>query len=107
MPRSADSPADRQRQLAGFIRRVRTQAGLSQVRLAALLQVRQSAISQWERATHQPTGGHLFTLLIDLAPVSTTVLADYTDQQARTEPDRPGQGSALPNPAAAQPPIHH
>jgi transcriptional regulator with XRE-family HTH domain len=61
--------------LAAFICRVRRQAGLSQTELADLLGVRQTAVSQWERGVTEPYGGHLYALLVKLAPVSTTVLA--------------------------------
>jgi transcriptional regulator with XRE-family HTH domain len=63
--------------LAAFICRIRTQAGLSQSGLAALLGVRQSAVSQSERGITEPFGGHLFALLIKLAPTSTIMLAGY------------------------------
>jgi transcriptional regulator with XRE-family HTH domain len=66
--------------VAAFIRRVRTQAGLSQADLAAVVGVNQTAVSQWEHGTTQPFGGHLFLLLVRLAPISIAVLADYIDQ---------------------------
>ncbi len=84
--------------VAAFVSGVRTKAGLSQYQLAALLGVRQSAVSQWERGVTEPLGGHLFALLIKLAPTSTTVLADYIDQYtdrrdhdaAHSSPPTPG-----------------
>jgi len=48
--------------VAAFVSGVRTKAGLSQYQLAALLGVRQSAVSQWERGVTEPLGGHLFAL---------------------------------------------
>jgi DNA-binding transcriptional regulator YiaG len=66
--------------VAAFIRRVRTQAGLSQADLAGVVGVNQTAVSQWERGTTQPFGGHLFLILVRLAPISITVLTDYIDQ---------------------------
>jgi transcriptional regulator with XRE-family HTH domain len=72
--------------LPAFICRVRTQAGLSQTQLGALLGVNQTAISQWEHGIAEPGGGHLFTLLVKLAPASLTVLAEHTDQHHPSQP---------------------
>jgi DNA-binding transcriptional regulator YiaG len=68
--------------LAAFICGVRNQAGLSQTELADLLGVCQAAVSQWERGVTEPHGGHLFTLLVRLAPISTSALAAYIAQQS-------------------------
>jgi transcriptional regulator with XRE-family HTH domain len=70
--------------LASFICRVRRQAGLSQTELADLLGVCQTAISHWERGVTEPYGGHLFALLVKLAPISTTALAAYIAQNTLT-----------------------
>jgi DNA-binding transcriptional regulator YiaG len=78
--------------VAAFIRRVRTQAGLSQADLAAVVGVNQAAVSQWERGTTEPFGGHLFLLLVRLAPTSIAVLTDCMDQHHPTQPDTPQPG---------------
>jgi len=78
--------------MARFIRRVRKHVRLSQVELADLLGVRQSAISQWERGATQPDGAHLFDLLLKLAPASITVLTDIAlpaDTEQAPPPPRP------------------
>jgi transcriptional regulator with XRE-family HTH domain len=78
--------------VAAFIRRVRTQAGLSQADLAAVVGVNQTAVSHWERGTTEPFGGHLFLLLVRLAPTSITVLTDYIDQHHPIQRDTPPPG---------------
>jgi transcriptional regulator with XRE-family HTH domain len=78
--------------IAAFIRRVRTQAGLSQADLAAVAGVNQTAVSHWERGTTEPFGGHLFSILVKLAPTSITVLTDSIDQHHTTQPDAPPPG---------------
>lgn len=46
-----------QARFAARLRELRTKAGLSQVELAAALEVAQNTVSQWETGNHSPTVG--------------------------------------------------
>lgn len=61
-------------ELGAAIQEARTAAGLSQEEVAAALGVRQSSISQWERAVTAPTTGHLLGLLRILGAVLVRLL---------------------------------
>ena len=53
-------------ELGAAIRQARVAAGLSQGRLAAVVGVRQSSVSQWERGVTAPQTWHLLGLLREL-----------------------------------------
>ena len=61
-------------ELGAAIQEARKAAGLSQEEVAAALGVRQSSISQWERAVTAPTTGHLLGLLRILGAVLVRLL---------------------------------
>jgi transcriptional regulator with XRE-family HTH domain len=90
--------------VAAFIRRVRTQAGLNQADFAAVVGVNQTAVSHWERGTTEPFGGHLFLILVRLAPTSITVLTDCIDQHHPAQPVTPPPGRSPETVAPAQRP---
>ncbi len=54
--------SDNHSPLAEAIRQARKRAGLSQAELADRLGLRQSSVSQWERASTKPSTAHLLAL---------------------------------------------
>jgi len=75
------------RPLATEIRQARKHAGMSQVELAAALGIRQSSVSQWERAATEPATQNLLDLM-RLLPGLAEGLSATAAQRARA--DQPG-----------------
>ena len=78
------------RPLATAIRIARRKAELTQSEVAALLRVKQSSVSQWERGVTEPTGERLL-LLVAVLPT----LADALKAQAGRLV-APAEGTAPP-----------
>jgi transcriptional regulator with XRE-family HTH domain len=81
--------------LSEAIRSARRRAGLSQVELAALLGVRQSSVSQWERGSTKPSTLHLLALAAKLG-CSLTELAGAAETTAAGPAARTAERGASP-----------
>lgn len=68
---------------ATVIRTARTQAGMSQVRLAAALGIQQSTVSQWERGVIEPSTERLLDLLTVLPGLAEALPAIATQRAAK------------------------
>jgi ribosome-binding protein aMBF1 (putative translation factor) len=66
--------------IADALRRARGQAGLSQVRLAAIVGVSPSAVQMWEEARRTPRGENWVQLELTLGPLGVV-------REARPEPE--------------------
>ncbi len=71
----SSQPARQDRPLAVEIREARRRAHMSQVELAAALGIRQSSVSQWERAVTEPSSQNLLDLLRVLPGLAETLAA--------------------------------
>jgi DNA-binding transcriptional regulator YiaG len=88
LTREPSRPTQQDRPLAVEIREARTRARMSQVELAAALGIRQSSVSQWERAVTEPSTQNLLDLF-GVLPGLAEALAAVTARRAPKDQPAP------------------
>jgi DNA-binding transcriptional regulator YiaG len=88
---------------ARVIRAARTQAGMSQVELAAALGVKQSTVSQWERGIIEPSTERLLDLLAVLPGLAEALPAMAAKRAAKAGLPVASEASGLGSPETRGP----